>query len=113
MSIRNTYISTIRDAYRYTPHTLVRQHRIVLRRDIVSQVVVQNQTQQTIEQREIDLLVHLRENRLHEHVALALARLPDVGQVVDALAPLVHEQRRWLGVLDEYRQPLVGQSEFE
>ena len=86
---------------------------VVLRRNIVRQVVVQNQTQQTVEQREVDLLVHLRENRLHEHVALALARLPDIGQVVDALAPLVHEQRGRLGVLQYYCQTHANRSNFE
>ena len=51
--------------------------------------------QETVEQREIDLLVDLREGRLHHDV---LARLPDVGQVVDTLTPFVDEKRGRLSV---------------
>lgn len=76
------------------------------------EVVVHDEAQEAVEQREVDLLVDLAELRLHEDVALALARLPHVVQVVDALAPLVHEQRRRLGVgrLDPRREQatLVG-----
>jgi len=51
-----------------------------------------------VERCEIDLLVDLRQNRLHEHVTFAFARLPNICEVVDALTPLVYEKRRWLGV---------------
>ena len=60
--------------------------------------MIRDKPQQTVKQREIDLLVDLREDRLHQDVALALARLPDIGQVVDTLTPLVDEKRRWLRV---------------
>ena len=40
--------------------TLVGQHRVILGRDVVRQVVIQNETQETVEEREIDLLVDLR-----------------------------------------------------
>ena len=68
--------------------------------------MVKDKSQETVEQREINLLVDFREDRLHHDVALALARLPDVRQVVDALAPLVHEKRRRLGIsgLDPSRE---------
>ena len=49
-----------------------------------------------VEQRQVHLFVHLLERRLHHHHALPLLRLPDARQVVDALAPLVDEQRRRL-----------------
>ena len=60
--------------------------------------MVHDEAQEAVEEREVDLLVDLAELGLHEDVALALARLPHVVQVVDALAPLVDEERRRLGV---------------
>lgn len=44
------------------------------------------------------LLVHLVQLGLHHHHALPVGGVPDVRQVVDALAPLVHQQWRGLGV---------------
>ena len=79
-------------------HILVGEDGVVLRSDVVRQVVVQDETEKTVEEGEIDLLVDLGQDSLHHDVALALARLPDVGQVVDALAPLVDEKRGRLGV---------------
>ena len=54
--------------------------------------------QETVEQREINLLVDLREDRLHHGGALALARLPHIGQVVDTLTPLTDEKLRVSGL---------------
>ena len=87
-------------------HTLVGQDDVVLRRDVVRQVVVENEAQQAVEQCQVDLLVYLGQNGLHHDVALALAGLPDVRQVVDTLAPLIHQERRRLGVcrLDPSRE---------
>lgn len=74
--------------------------------------MVHDQAQKAVEERQVDLLVDLGELRLHENVALALARLPNVVEVVDALCPLVHEQGRRLrvGGLDPGREQaaLVG-----
>ena len=79
--------------------------------------MVKDKPQETVEQREINLLVDFREDRLHHDVALALARLPDIGQVVDTLTPLVDEKRRWLrvGGLDPRGEQttLVGLEEQE
>ena len=61
---------------------------VVLGCDVICQIVVQNETKQAIEQRQIDLLVDLRKHGLHQNVAFAFAGLPNVSQVVDALAPL-------------------------
>ena len=60
--------------------------------------MIEDQTKQTVQQRQIDLLVDLGQDSLHHDVALALARLPDVRQVVDALTPLVDEKRGRLRV---------------
>lgn len=76
------------------------------------QVVVHDQTKQAVKQSQVDLLEDLGELRLHHDVALALARLPHLVQVVDALAPLVGEQRRRfrVGRFDPRGEqtPLVG-----
>jgi len=61
---------------------------VVLSGDVVGQVVIQNQAKQSIEKGQIDLFIDLRKNGLHKHVAFALASLPDIGQIIDALAPL-------------------------
>jgi hypothetical protein len=57
-----------------------------------------HQAQQAVEQREVDLVVQLLKHALHHHDTLAVGRLPHVGQVVDAVAPLVDQQRRRLAV---------------
>ena len=80
---------------------------VVLRGDIVRQVVVHDEANQTVEERQVNLLVHLRQDGFHHDVALSFTGLPNVGQVVDALAPLVDQERRRLGILQE-RKPLSG-----
>lgn len=79
-------------------HVLVGEDRVVLGGDVVGQVVVEDEPQEPIEQRQVHLFVDLGEDRLHHDVGLAVGRLPDVGQVVDALGHLVDEQGRGLGV---------------
>jgi hypothetical protein len=61
---------------------------VVLGCDVVGEIVIQDKTKEAIQECEIDLLVDLGENGLHEHVAFALAGFPDVRQVVYALTPL-------------------------
>ena len=60
--------------------------------------MVQNETQETVEEREIDLLVDLRQNRLHHDIAFAFARLPDICEVIDTLTPLIHKEWRGFSV---------------
>ena len=79
-------------------HVLVVDGHVVFRRNVVGDVVIDDEAKQLIEQREIHLLVDLLELRLHEHVALALFCLVHVLQIVDALAPFVDEKRRRLRV---------------
>jgi len=75
-------------------HVLVRKGRVVLGRDVIRQVVVHDQSQQPIEQGQVDLLVDLGQDGLHHDDTFALTRLPDVAQVVDPLTPLVDQERR-------------------
>lgn len=63
---------------------LVVDDNVVLGRHVISNVVVNNKTQQPVEQSQIDLLVHLLIARLQHDVTLSLSRLPHILQVVDA-----------------------------
>lgn len=83
--------------------------------------MIHDEAKKSVKKREINLLVNLAKLRLHKHypnqkkrtissrstskpartertIALSLARLPNVVKVVDPLRPLVHEQRRGLGI---------------
>lgn len=79
--------------------------------------MVKDKSKQAVQQGQIHLLVYLRELCLHEHHTLALARLPDIVEVVDALTPFVYKQRRWFSVrrLDPRREEtaLVSLKEQE
>jgi len=79
-------------------HVLVGQHRVVLSRGVVDQVAVQDKSEETLQESEIHLLVDLRESRPHQDDTFALGHLPDVVQVVDSLAPLVHQEWRRFGI---------------
>lgn len=61
---------------------------IVLRCDVVRQIVVKNEAKKTVQQGQINLLVHLRKHSFHQDITFPFACFPDVSQVVDALAPL-------------------------
>ena len=84
-------MSTLRLENIYIQRTFVREDGVILGRDVVSQVMVQDQPQETVQKSEVDLLVDLGQDSLHRNVAFAFAGLPDVSQVVDALAPLVDQ----------------------
>jgi hypothetical protein len=79
--------------------TFVGQHGVVLRRNIIRQIVIQNKAEQTVKKCKIDLLVNLGEYCFHHDIALSLTGLPNIGQVVDALTPFVDEKRWGLRVL--------------
>ena len=52
-------------------HVLVVDDDVVLGRHVVGDVVVEDEAEQPVEQREVHLLVHLGELRLHAHDAVA------------------------------------------
>lgn len=87
-------------------HVLVCKHSVVLGSDIIGQVVIENQPKQTIEEGQIDLLIDLREHRLHQNIAFAVICLPNISQVVNSLTPLVNQERWGLGIrgLDPRRE---------
>ena len=66
-------------------HILVVEYDVVLGGHVVGQIVIENKTQQSIEQRQIDLFIHSAQFRLQQHIALAVAGIPHVCQIVDAL----------------------------
>lgn len=79
-------------------HVLVGKDNIVLGGHVVGNVVVHDQAQQPVQQRQVHLFVDALQLRLHQDHALAAGGLPHVSQVVDALAPLVAQQRGRLAV---------------
>ena len=64
-------------------HILAGEHDVVFRRDIVHQVVVEDETEKTVKKSQINLFVYLRQDCLHENIAFPVSGLPHVGQVVD------------------------------
>mmetsp|Transcript_100146 Transcript_100146/g.251032 ORF Transcript_100146/g.251032 Transcript_100146/m.251032 type:complete len:367 (+) Transcript_100146:3702-4802(+) len=96
---KRTKLQTLDEAIRVcVVHVLVIDHDVVLGGHVVGNIVVHNQPQQAVEQGQVDLLGHILELRLKHHNALAVRGVPHICQVIDTLTPLVHQQRRWLGV---------------
>jgi hypothetical protein len=93
-------------------HVLVCQNNVVLRCAVICQVVIHDESQQPIKEREIHLFVDFGQLRFNHNVAFAIGCLPDVVQVIDTLAPLIYEQWRWLSIggLDPGREEtsLIG-----
>lgn len=63
---------------------LVVDDHVVLGRHVVSNVVVYDKTQQSVEQRQVNLLVHFLIARLKHYIAFSLSGLPNILQVVNA-----------------------------
>ena len=59
-------------------HVLVVDDHVVLGRHVIGNVVIDDETQQTIEQRQIDLFVQLLETRLEHHVTFTIRSLPHI-----------------------------------
>lgn len=70
---------------------------VVLRGDVVRQIVIENEAEKTIEQRQVDLLGDLRKDSLHEDIAFSFTCLPNIREIVNALAPLYrpYQTCRW------------------
>mmetsp|Transcript_29770 Transcript_29770/g.62395 ORF Transcript_29770/g.62395 Transcript_29770/m.62395 type:complete len:277 (-) Transcript_29770:3144-3974(-) len=79
-------------------HVLVIEQDIVLCGHVLRNVVIDNQPKEAIQQRKIHLLVHLLKLSFHHHIGLPAGRVPHLLEVIHALAPLVHQQRRRLRV---------------
>lgn len=82
---------------------------MISRRRPESQHQVRKREALTVQQGQVHLLVNARQGRVHKDIALSLASLPDIGQVVDTLAPLVDKQGRGLRVrrLDPCREQVT------
>mmetsp|Transcript_33281 Transcript_33281/g.109100 ORF Transcript_33281/g.109100 Transcript_33281/m.109100 type:complete len:1053 (+) Transcript_33281:4096-7254(+) len=79
-------------------HVFVIDDDVVLRSHVVRDVVIHDQPQQAVQQRQVNLLRNVFELGLENDDALAIRGVPHIRQVIDALAPLVHQERSWLGV---------------
>ena len=62
---------------------LVVDDNVVFGCHVISDVVVDDEPEQPVEESEIDLLVHLLEVRLQHDITLALTCVPHILQVVD------------------------------
>ena len=93
-------------------HVFIRNDYVILRGAVIGNVMIDNQSQQAVQHGQIDFFEHSFKFRLQHHDAFAFARVPDIGQVVDALTPLIHQQRRrlcirWFNPVRE-QVPLIG-----
>ncbi len=79
-------------------HVLVGDRNVILGRDVVGQVVVHDEAEETIEEGQVHLFAERAQARLHHDRRLSIGRVPHVAQVVDALTGLVDEQWRRLRV---------------
>ncbi len=62
---------------------LIVDDNVVFGRHVIGDVVVDDETKQSVEKRQIDLLVHLLKVRLQHDVTLPFTGVPHVLQVVD------------------------------
>lgn len=65
-------------------HVFVVDDDVVLCRHVVGDVVVYDESEETVEQSEVNLLVHLVVARLHHHITLSLTGVPYILKVIDA-----------------------------
>ena len=59
-------------------HVLVVDHHVVLSSHVISNVVIHDETEESVKQGQINLLIELLEGALHHDVTLTIARLPHV-----------------------------------
>lgn len=69
---------------------LVVDDNVVLCSHVISNVMIHDEAEEPVEERQIYLLIELLELSLEHHVTLPIRSFPDVLEVVDTLAPLVH-----------------------
>ena len=69
--------------YNSEPHFVVDDH-VVLGGHVVSNVVVHYESEQSVEEGEVNLLIELVKPGLHHYVTLSLTHVPHILQVVDA-----------------------------
>ena len=74
-------------------HIFVVDDDVVLGRHVIGDVVIDDQPQQSIQQRQINLFVQLLEPRFQHDVTFTVRRFPHILEVVDSLTPFVNEER--------------------
>ena len=79
-------------------HVLVIQLYVVLGGDVVRQIVIHNETQQPVQQRQIYLFIDLRQLGLNHDITLPICSFPNPAKVIDTLSPLVCEQGRYFRI---------------
>ena len=74
-------------------HVLVVDDHVVLGGHVISDVVVDNKSKETVEQGKVNLLIHLVIAGFHHHVALTFTCVPYILKVVDAYRERGRERR--------------------
>ena len=59
-------------------HVLIVDHHVVLSSHVISNVMIHDETEESVKQGQINLLVELLEGALHHDVTLTITRLPNV-----------------------------------
>lgn len=87
-------------------HVLEGYYDIVLSGHVVSQVMIDNQSEELIQECKIDLVIEFLELGLHQYDTLVFRDIPDISEIVDALTPFVNEKWRRLRIprLDPVRE---------
>ena len=90
-------------------HVLEGYDHIILSGHVVRQVMIDNQSEEFVQESKVDLIVELFELGLHKDDALVLRDIPDIRQIVDTLAPFVDEEGGWLRItrLDPVREEVT------
>ena len=73
-------------------HVFEGNDHIILRGHVISQVVINNQPEKLVQESEVNLIVELLKFGLHQYDTLIFGDIPDISEVIDALAPLIDKQ---------------------
>jgi len=77
-------------------HVFVGHNYIVLSGHVIGQIVIHDESQQAIQKRGIHLLIHFVHLSLNQNCGSVFSGVPHISQVVQTLAPFVHQQGRRL-----------------
>lgn len=73
-------------------HVFKVNNDVVLRSHVICDVVIDNQTEESIQECQVDFLVDFFKAGFKQYNRLTVGSIPNTLQVIYALAPLVHEQ---------------------
>jgi hypothetical protein len=62
---------------------LIVDNNVVFGRHVIGNVVVHDEPEQSVQQRQVDLFIHLFKLGLKKHIAFTFHYIPDILQIVD------------------------------